>query len=149
MDGFLQVRRRDVVILVVLVGSALLFFGWAQSDIITKRAVLSEKAASHEAEFFDGLTKSDFEYLVEVDSGKSNGFFGADWGVVRMYTRKKGDAPMDTFTGVEYFYEHDGDAWQLADTARIDLPEYIYEGYRKFEEQGYDVDDQAYLRYNR
>ena len=56
---------------------------------------------------------------------------------------------MDTFTGVEYFYAYEGTGWVLSDTARIDLPEYIYEGYRKLEEAGHEVDDEAYLRYNR
>lgn len=149
MRDFMQIRRRDVVVLLVTIAAAVAVFGAARADIATKRTMLHEKAAAHEKEFFAGLDKSAYEHLLEVDSGKSNGVFGSDWGVVRVYSRKKGDAPMDSFTAIEYFYEHDGEGWKLADTARVDQPEEIYKGYRKFEEAGYVVNDQAYLRYNR
>lgn len=146
---FTTVRRRDVLVLLAVLLGGGLFYGFAQSDITMKRAMLQESAARHESDWFRDLKRADFDFIVKVDSGKSNGLFGRDWGVVRLLSRKKGDTPMDTFTGVEYFYEHDGQAWQQADTARIDLPEHIYEGYRTFEEAGYDVDSEAYLRYNR
>lgn len=149
MKDFIQIRRRDLIVLIVTIVAAVAVFGAARADIATKRSMLREKAAAHEEEFFAGLDKSAYDHLLEVDSGKSNAVFGSDWGVVRLYSRKKGDTPMDSFTAIEYFYEHDGNGWRLADTARVDQPEDIYTGYRKFEEAGYAVDDQAYLRYNR
>jgi len=144
----LQVNRRDVIITIVVILAGLAFVAYSQADITTKRTALRVFADGHERELLEGLDPADIDRLVEIDSGKSNVVFGSDWGVIRLYTRAKGDASMDSFTGVEYFYEHKDGNWNLLDTARIELPEHIYDGYRKFEEAGYDVDESAYLRYN-
>lgn len=149
MQKFFDVNRRDVTILlaILVVGGALL--AYSRGDVRLKRVQLKELAAGHEREMFDGLSRSDHEVIVEVASDKSNYFFGKDWGVVRLYIRKKGDTKMDSFNGVEYFYEYGDAGWKYTDSARIVVPQEIYDGYRKFEEAGHVVDSQAYMRYNR
>jgi len=149
MQGFFAFRKRDAVVGSVLIVVTVSFYTYARYDITVKRSVLEERAAQHEQELLDGLDDGAVEHLVDVESGKAYGLFGKDWGVVRVYTRRTGDAGMETFIGVEYFYEQDGTGWQLADTASMKRPEKVIEGYRRFEEAGFTVDEATYLRYNR
>lgn len=142
-------RTRDLVVLVGVLFGGGAFLLFAQSDIARKRAVLQVQATAHEARLLDGIERSTLDLLVEVQSGKSFGYFGNDWGVVRIFTRATGDASMNSFNGVEYFYEFEGDQWMLVDTASIKRPEFIFEGHQKFQEKGHTVNEDAYLRYNR
>ncbi|MCC6697471.1 MAG: hypothetical protein IT365_17715 [Candidatus Hydrogenedentes bacterium] len=149
MSSFLQIRRRDLVVLMVATAAGLALLGYARWDIASKRAALQEEAQTHRAEFFSTSQESEYEDILETECGKSMGVLGKDWGVIRLYTRQKGDASMKSFMGVEYFYKYETSKWVLTDTARIDLPEYILEGYGKFEDAGYAVDGKAYLNFSR
>jgi len=149
MRKLIEITRRDAIaagIAFVLIG---LLFGYARWDVAAKRVGLEARAAEHAAEFLNGKEDTPFDHLVEVDSDKSFTLFGKDWGVVRLYMRQKDDTAMDTFIGIEHFYEYTDGQWKMVDQARIDLPEYIYEGYTKFRNAGFQVDDAAYQRYNR
>lgn len=149
MNGFLNIRPRDLVALalVVIVGGGT----WAYSrwDVASKRAQLEQIATEQRADMLKGLDPEAIDVLLEVDSDKMQYLFGKDWGLIRLYTRAKGDATMETFNGVEYFYVFETGRWKQTDTARIVLPEYIYEGYQKFEAAGHTVAEAAYERYSR
>lgn len=145
----LPISRRDWIILGVFAATALAVGGASQFDIARKRAALEREAESRKEAFFADIDPSQSETIVEVDSGKMFGFFGKDFGVVRIYSRNKGDASMESFLGVESFHRFVDGAWTVEDTAQIKEPERIYEGYTAFRTAGYDVDDAAYTRYDR
>lgn len=147
--NFSSTRTRDFVVLAVALIGGGGFILQAKYDIAQKRENLQIEARAHESRLLEGIERKTLDCHVEVDSGKALGYFGDDWGVVRIFTRAASDASMESFNGVEYFYERDGDHWKLTDTASIKQPEFIYEGYRKFEQAGYIVHEEAYLRYAR
>lgn len=149
MEKLISVSRRDIIVLVSFLVTVAALFGFARLDVTQKRKELATKAEAHVAKFYEGLVPEDYEHLLEVQSDKAYSLFGKQWGVIRIYTRKKADTAMESFIGIEYFYEHGDQGWQLADTAQIKEPQYIYEAYNAFEKAGYTVDDEAYLRYNR
>ena len=145
----LSISRRDLIIagvFLVVVGGLV---GWSRFDVARKHAELERRATGHVDAFYDGIDRARFEHIVEVQSDKAFAFFGQDWGVVRLYTRQRGDTAMASFVGVEYFYEYGPDGWQNTDNAQIKLPEHIYTGYEAFEEAGHEVDDEAFLRFSR
>lgn len=145
----LRISRRDWIILGAFLAIAAAIGGAAQFDIARKRAALEREAQAQKEAFFADLDASQSEVLVEVESGKMLGFFGKDFGVVRLYSRATGDAAMESFLGIEYFYRFVDGAWTTDDTAQIKEPERIYEGYTAFRNAGYEVDDAAYTRYDR
>lgn len=149
MKSFLQVRRRDLIVLAAIAGVVLVVAAYSKREIRVKRSILTEMAESIRTDFFTGLDKIEYEHVLEIDCGKMLGFIGKDWGVVRLYTRRKDESAMESFMGVEYFYQYKEPQWIQIDTARIDLPEHIAEGYEKFEEAGFRVDEEAYLRLSR
>jgi hypothetical protein len=142
-------RRRDIQILSVLLILFLGWYGYTQYQIQELRIELEEIAAQNDADFFKGLEREKYDAILEVESGKTLGFLGRDWGVVRIYSRESGDATMETFEGIEYFYQRVGDAWTQQDSAAIREPKYIYEAYREFEATGHKVDDKAFTKYQR
>lgn len=141
-------NRRQLAALVGILVLLLGFVGYAQYDIANKRAQLRELAMQYADEFFTGLERSEFEYLIQVESGKLMTFFGDDWGVVRLAMRQTGDEKMETFSAIEYFHEFDG-GWRRTDTAQMREPLEIFACYGAFEDHGYTVHEDAYLRFQR
>ncbi len=145
----LSVSRRDLIIagvFLVVVGSVV---GWSRFDVARKHAALEARASTHVDAFYEGMDRAQFEHVVDVQSDKAFAFFGEDWGVVRLYTRQRGDAAMESFLGLEHFYEYGPDGWQLTDSPQIRDPEHIVAGYQAFEDAGHEVDNEAFLRFSR
>jgi len=142
-------RRRDIQILIALVVVSTTWYGYAQYEIDRHRQSLEELADEERAAFFADVDASEFDVLMSVDSGKTLGFFGEDWGLIRLSYRARGDASMESFEGVEYFYTREDESWIRRDSAGIREPRFIYEVYRQFEAEGYPVDDAAYEQYQR
>lgn len=145
----LRTSPRDLALSGGLILIFLAYVGWVAWDVQSKRQSLAARAESIVDDTYEGLNRDDFEWLIELESGKRNYLFGADWGVIRFYSRKKGDVNMESFMGLERFHEYRDGNWQETDFARIDVPEHIYTGYRYFEANGYGVSNDAYQRYNR
>jgi len=144
-----QTSRRDLLVSVAFVLGLGLWMGYGFWDKASKRAELETVSRVQASAHLEGLEKDEFDVIEELISDKSFVFFGNDFGVLRLYIRKAEDTSMDSFIGIEYFYEYGDDGWVLRDTAQIRQPEFIYEGYRSFESHGFEVSPQAYERYNR
>jgi len=143
----LKTNRREVAIFSIAIAAFLGCLGWGRWDVATKRAPLQAKGDLLRNDLVKGHEADELSTLVEVESGKSSYFFGSEWGVIRIYLCRKSDAAMDSFTGLEYFFRYTPDGWTESDTARIELPEHIYEGYKKLENAGHRVEASAYERY--
>lgn len=124
------------------------YCGYVWWDIQSKHLELEARAQEIVNDFYKDEKKENFEWLTEVKSGKVNYLFGSDWGVIRFYSRHKGDVKMETFIGLERFHNYGVSGWQETDFAKIDQPAHIYEGYSYFEANGYGVSEDAYKRYN-
>lgn len=139
---------RDLAISAVALAAFGAYCGYIWWDIRAKHSELETRAQEIVNEFYKDENRENFEWLTEVESGKANYLFGADWGVIRFYSRHKGDEKMDTFIGLERFHNYGVTGWQETDFAKIDQPTHIYEGYSYFEANGYGVSEDAYKRYN-
>jgi hypothetical protein len=128
---------RDIAISIALLVGLVGYLVYVWMDIKSNRALLETQVVTLVEDFYKGLSKEEFEWLAEVQSGKSNYIFGNDWGVIRFYSRKKGDMEMNSFIGLERFYELKSGAWSETDFAKMDRPEHIYDGYQYFEEHGH------------
>ena len=124
-------------------------FGYGLWDNSVKRAQLEEVSKIQSARHTADLDEASFDRIELLTCEKAFYFFGTDIGVLRIYVREAGDTMMNSFVGIEYFYNYGDEGWQLSDTAQIKQPEYIFEGYKIFEDHGFDVDPKAYERYNR
>jgi len=144
-----ETSRRDLVISVVFIAVVLAVVGYGYWDKASKRAALEPIALAQTARHLDGLDRDELDIIEELVCEKAFGFFGTDIGVLRLYIRKSGDTTMESFSGIEYFFDYTDQGWELRDTAQIRLPAHIYEGYKVFEDHGFEVDPTAYERYNR
>lgn len=145
----MSTRRRELLVCGVFLLVVGVTAGRAWWDISAKRALLDQNASEIKKKLDADAKGEAIESVMLVESGKTNVFFGADWGVVRVYMCKSNDSAMDSFVGLEYFMRFEGERWQEKDTARIELPADIYEGYRVLEMHGHQVEKKAYERYNR
>ncbi|MCC6697476.1 MAG: hypothetical protein IT365_17740 [Candidatus Hydrogenedentes bacterium] len=143
----LVIRRNDVAVTLVAVG---LFFAWlglAQYENVRMHRELHGLADRLLDEWFatenPPVNRDDFDYLAIVDSERAFKLFGRAWGVVHLYIRNKDDKNMETFKGIEYFYQRMGDQWVLLDSAGCSAKEHHIRAFDEFLAKGMDVNERV------
>jgi hypothetical protein len=144
--SFLSATPRQIVVIVVSFSAFFAWYGYVQYSLRAHRAELQALAEGEVSSFFNGMPKEEFDVLSLVESNREFAVLGSEWGNVRVYLRKKGDATMASFLGVEYFYRHDGEKWERTDMAKMDDPKDWPEAYDAFVARGHSVDESAYDR---
>jgi hypothetical protein len=145
----LKTSPRDIAITIALLAGLVAYFAYTWTDIQGNRALLESQVTPLVDEFYKGLNQDEHEWLADVQSGKTNYIFGKDWGVIRFYSRKKGDVEMNSFIGLERFFDLTDGAWRETDFAKMSHPDHIYNAYQYFEDHGHGVSDEAYKKYSR
>ena len=140
-------QRRDIRILIGVIVIGLGIYGFTIYDTNRLQSELETFVEQERSAYFKDLNPEEFDVITRVESGKTLAFTGKVWGVIRIYTRKKDDTTMESFEGIEFFYVHENGAWVRQDSAAMREPTYIYEAYRDYVRDGYEVDDEAFVRY--
>jgi hypothetical protein len=142
----IEVSRRDLIVTAVVVVLATAWVTWARMDVARLHAQLEQLADIETNKLLDGKAPDALEIARHVDCDKSNLLFGRAWGTIRLFVREKGDAAMNTCSGLEFFYTQENGAWRQTDTAAIRDPKDLIEGYKAYEAAGFAVEHEAYGR---
>lgn len=141
-----SLNRRDVRQLIVITVLASVAAGWSTLDLKKKRALLEPMVETCVSQLLSEEDRTQLEILTEFESGREYGWFGKYWGLVRIYTRLNGDESMESFHGIEYFYQLENGAWVQKDSSSVVEPQRKFDGMAAFEKAGYTVSEAAYVQ---
>ena len=142
------IRRRDIYVVVVALFLFVSWVAYARYEDHATNASLKNLASGHVDEWFNSeapdVKREDFEYVAIVDTERPYELFGPTYGVVHVYIREKGDIRCETFKGIEYYYRHDGEKWELGDSAGCGAKEHHIRAFEDYLTQGYGVEERVF-----
>lgn len=140
-------KRWQLIVLIFILMSILAWVLIAKNDTRSKKMALEKNVEAHVASMLADHNPDDFDVITEVIAEKSLVLMGNIWGVIRIYIREKDDTSMQSFFGLECFYDFEDDQWVQQDSASIVLPDHIIEAYKTFEAMNYEVSAEAYEKF--
>lgn len=140
----LEIRRRDVIVVTVVVTCFLGVVVYAQQDTQAMRSELAVLAERNLNDYLGNEDRSKYDCLSIIDCEKAYHLFGRAWGVVHVYMRSKGDENFDTFKGLEYFYKREGGRWVLLDTVGCAAKQHHIRAFDEFLKRGVPVSNHVY-----
>ncbi len=140
-------KRWQFVLLVVVLVTLVVWVFIANKDTYSKKQALEKNVEGHVASMLADQNPDDYDVISEVIAEKTLVLMGNIWGVIRIYVREKDDSSMQSFVGLEFFYNYEDDLWVQQDSASIVLPDHKVEAYRTFEAMKYEVAAEAYEKF--
>ena len=142
-----KLSRRDLRLLISVVSIILAIYLYTIYDNNRLYKELYPIAEEKKEKYFSDMDIDKYDIITQVQSGKSLAFTGRPWGVLRIYMRNKGDASMDSFIGLEYYFVRENKTWVSHDNVAIREPKYINEAYSEYEKNGYELDEKVFMTY--
>jgi len=142
------IRRRDIYVVFTVLFLFVCWVAYAKFENRSMQARLRELASRHVDEWFNTespqVKREDFEYVAIVDTERPYELFGPSYGVVHVYIREKGDKDCKTFKGIEYYYKHDGNEWELGDSAGCSAKEHHIRAFETYLEKGMGIEERVF-----
>jgi hypothetical protein len=142
------IRRRDIYVVFTALFVFVCWVAYAKFENRSMQARLRELASDHVDEWFNTespqVKREDFDYVAIVDTERPYELFGPSYGVVHVYIREKGDTACKTFKGIEYYYKHDGKAWELGDSAGCSAKEHHIRAFETYLEKGMGIEERVF-----
>lgn len=142
------IRRRDIYVVFTVLLLFVCWVAYAKFENRSMQARLRELASNHVDEWFNTesppVKRDDFEYVAIVDTERPYELFGPAYGVVHVYIREKGDVACKTFKGIEYYYKHDGQEWELGDSAGCSAKEHHIRAFETYLDKGLGIEDRVF-----
>jgi hypothetical protein len=142
------IRRRDIYVVFTALFLFVCWVAYAKFENRSMQARLRELASTHVDEWFNTespqVKREDFEYVAIVDTDRPYELFGPAYGVVHVYIREKGDKDCKTFKGIEYYYKHDGNEWELGDSAGCSAKEHHIRAFETYLEKGMGIEERVF-----
>ncbi len=142
------IRRRDIYVVFTVLFLFVCWVAYAKFENRSMQARLRELASNHVDEWFNTespqVKREDFEYVAIVDTDRPYELFGPSYGVVHVYIREKGDKECKTFKGIEYYYKHDGNEWELGDSAGCSAKEHHIRAFETYLEKGMGIEERVF-----
>ncbi len=142
------IRRRDIYVVFTVLFLFVCWVAYAKFENRSMQSRLRELASNHVDEWFNTespqVKREDFEYVAIVDTERPYELFGPSYGVVHVYIREKGDKDCKTFKGIEYYYKHDGNEWELGDSAGCSAKEHHIRAFETYLEKGMGIEERVF-----
>lgn len=141
----LLIRKKDLYVLAaVLIGIAAVLVHHYLDTLQIEKDLHAFAQAEIDDLFGPEIDRSEWDILTQVDYAKTFHVAGPAWGAIHTFVRKKNDAEMKTFKGVEYYLKREGDSWIELDSAGCGALEHHVDGFQEFERLGLPVAANAY-----